>query len=126
MHPHVQKLIKKYYKVEDHPYRIFTNTTRRYLNSDSTIIDMGCGRNATELKNFNETLHERIGIDVVDFNKKDLQNIRLIKNDIHNISIKDNIADLVISRSVLEHLHNPSGVFCEVFRILKKMVISFL
>lgn len=120
MHPYTQKLMKKYYKAEEHPYRIYTNTIKQYLNRNSTVIDIGCGRDANELKNLIDSSHNQIGLDIVDFNKSAANNTHLIKNDIHNVCIKDNSADLVISRSVLEHLHNPFSVYNEAFRILKK------
>ncbi len=120
MHPYTIKLKKKYYKVEEHPYWIYTNTIRQYLNMDSTVIDIGCGRNAAELKNLTEFSHELVGLDVVDFNKNDAEKLHLIKNNVHNLSVQNSIADLVISRSVLEHLHDPLSVYSEVFRVLKR------
>ena len=122
MHPYTQKLMKRYYKAEEHPYRIYTNTIKQYLNlnRDSTVIDIGCGRDAVELKNLTGISHKLVGLDVVDFNKNASDNIHLIKNDIDNICVQNNTADLVISRSVLEHVHNPFSVYNEVFRILKR------
>jgi SAM-dependent methyltransferase len=62
-----------------------------------------------------------IGIDLCEFKMQDDQRERpfLIKSSATAISLRDASVDLVISRSVLEHLENPPEVYREIHRILK-------
>jgi Methylase involved in ubiquinone/menaquinone biosynthesis len=59
-------------------------------------------------------------MDICDLSKiEDNNHIYLFKGDIANIAARDNSIEAVISRSVLEHIENPIGVYREVHRVLK-------
>jgi SAM-dependent methyltransferase len=112
--------MNKFYSSEDHPYRIYSRTIQRFLPQHGVIVDLGCGREASEIKRLDYRMNTLIGLDIEYFDKRIVTDgIYLVNNDINNISIKDYTADIVISRSVLEHVKYPSRVYSEVFRILK-------
>ena len=48
-----------------------------------------------------------------------LTNVELVKSNIQNISLPDNIADIIISNCVINLALNKADVFREAFRILK-------
>jgi len=75
------------------------------------IIDFGCGSKPYDIFTTNK---DYIGIDIDEAN---------VKADIHcnieNIPLENEIADVVVSFMVLEHVENPLKVLQEKFRILK-------
>jgi SAM-dependent methyltransferase len=73
---------------------------------DLRVLDLGCGVN--KCKN-------AIGIDI------DLDSSADILADLtqKHLPIKDNSVDMVIAKSVLEHISDTLGIFAEVHRILK-------
>lgn len=61
-----------------------------------------------------------VGIDVVDFDRSVANgDLNLTMGDLTNLQLGSGCIDLVVSRSVLEHLAEPSRVYQEIFRILK-------
>lgn len=76
------------------------------------IYDFGCGQKPYECFVQN---HEYIGIDI------DEENIKAdIFADISKVPLDSNIADIVTSFYVLEHVENPQDVINEKYRILKE------
>lgn len=113
-----EKLRDKLFRLEDYPYQIYERKIASVLSNVDTILDAGCGRNAPLLRKFSGKERMLIGVDLEDRSVK-LPGIRFIKCDISNISLKDKSVDLIISRSVLEHVRHPIFVYKELNRILK-------
>jgi len=121
MREYTERLKKKFYSNTDHPYKVYSNIIRQYVKKDDLIVDAGCGHEAPGLTKLSDVSKNLIGLDLTNFSKRDTRNgFSLVRNDISDICIKDNMVDVVISRSVLEHLSDPFKVFFEVYRILKK------
>lgn len=76
------------------------------------IYDFGCGQKPYYVFASN---HEYIGIDIDNDNDK-----ADIYSDIVNTPIEDNIADIVVSFYVLEHVEDPQRVLNEKYRVLKQ------
>jgi len=113
-----KKLKKKYFNYSEHPYRIFESRIESIVNKSSIILDVGCGRTAPVLKKFIGKAQKLIGVDL----EKPVEiptEIKYIMSDISNMDIPSNSIDIVISRSVLEHIENPNSVFMEIRRVLK-------
>jgi ubiquinone/menaquinone biosynthesis C-methylase UbiE len=113
-----QRLLDKYYRNSQHPYRIYENFIKERLSPSATILDAGCGRNAPVLSKFIGHAEKLIGVDLekcCDINNK----IKYIQGNISNIEIDGGCVDIVISRAVLEHIENPAPVFKEIHRVLK-------
>lgn len=111
---------KFYGKGWSHPYKIFEQKVFDHIQTNATILDVGCGRTAPVLKKFVGLGRTLIGMDLCEL-KTTGHNASpsFIKGNATAISLKDASVDLVISRSVLEHLENPAEVYREVYRILK-------
>lgn len=115
------ELIKaKYYRPEEHPFKIFENRIGSRMRNDSTVVDAGCGSSAPLLQNFIDVAGELIGVDLVTFDPNlEKKGLSLLNNDLSKMDIADSSADLVISRSVMEHLEDVESVYREIYRILR-------
>jgi SAM-dependent methyltransferase len=113
-----ERLLKKYFGGEPHPYRIFENEVAGWLRPEHTLLDAGCGRGAPVLLGFRGRARELIGVDVVDF-EADVSGVRLLKNDLAHMDVASESVDVVMSRSVMEHVEDPAAVYAEVHRVLK-------
>lgn len=114
-----QKLKGRFYSDGEHPYRIFESIVLKHAAPGMVVIDVGCGTEARVL----ERVIKRsgcfgIGIDW-DVGNRHGREPALVRGDLHRLPVKSNSVDLVISRSVLEHLETPCLFFRELARVLK-------
>lgn len=113
-----QKLKNHFYRNEDHPYAIFEAEVASSLKAGGTLLDAGCGRTAPVLQKYKETAGRLIGVDLVD--PRDVaEGIEYHQADLSNLPVESASVDLMISRSVFEHLTDPAGVYREAYRVLK-------
>lgn len=92
-------------------------TVKSYFQSLShehalKIYDFGCGEKPYQV--FIEKHHQYIGLDINKNNDK-----ADIHTDITCVPIEDNVADIVTSFYVLEHVEDPQKVVNEKYRVLK-------
>jgi SAM-dependent methyltransferase len=106
------------YFCEDHPYRIFEREVERCLRPDHTLLDAGCGRTAPILSKYRHKARRLIGIDLVDFAGAD-EALELYRCDLSAMPLDDGCVDLVMARSVMEHVTDPAAVYRECHRVLK-------
>jgi SAM-dependent methyltransferase len=111
-----QRLKERLFR-DPHPYRIFEEEVARYLRPEHALLDAGCGRSAPVLVKYKGRAKRLIGIDVADF--EEIQDVELLKNDLGQMSLSSKTVDVVMSRSVMEHVVDPRAVYGEVFRVLK-------
>lgn len=112
------RLKDRYFRDEDHPYRLFERKIRDLLRPEHTLLDAGCGRTAPILAKFRGQARQLIGVDLVDFTSQ-LDGMRLIKGDLSNTGLPDACVDLIMARSVMEHVADPTAVYGEMYRVLK-------
>lgn len=113
-----EKLLHRHYRDEDHPYRVFEQRVNRLLDANGTLLDAGCGRTAPVLRKYLGRAKRLIGVELVDFTGVP-ETIETYNTDLANIPIEDSCVDLIMSRSVFEHLQDPAAVYKEFSRILK-------
>ena len=113
-------MLKKHYKTENHPFKIFEKKIISRLNNDLTIADAGCGAKAPMLVTLIGKAKLLIGIDRIDFHPS-LHNIglKLLNNDLGKIEIENSSVDIIVSKSVMEHIEDVDKVYNEFNRILK-------
>ena len=111
-----QRLKERYFR-QEHPYRTLEREVERHLRRDHVLLDAGCGRGAPVLLKFRDQARRLIGVDVVDFDE--LPGVELLKADLAGIPLAPASVDLVMSRSVMEHVIDPQAVYREIFRVLK-------
>ena len=113
-----EKLKDQYFRDEDHPYRIFERTVRGLLRPEHALLDVGCGSTAPVLRNFREACTRLVGIDVVDL-AVEIPGIELYRADLARIPLPDASIDVVMARSVMEHIEDPAAVYRELVRVLR-------
>ena len=113
-----EKLLRKYYVDSPHPYRLFEQHVDSHLKSSGTLLDAGCGRTVPVLKKYLGRAERLIGVELVDFT--DIPpGIEAHNADLAKIPLPDACVDLIMSRSVFEHLTDPESVYREFSRILR-------
>jgi len=113
-----ERLRDRFYKNEQHPYRIFEARVEESLSPDTVLLDAGCGRTAPVLAKYIGSARRLIGVELVEF--VDVPHgIETYNSDLANIPIESGSVDLIISRSVFEHLQDPASVYREFSRVLK-------
>jgi SAM-dependent methyltransferase len=111
----------RFYADEDHPYRVFERRVTSLLTgpaSQGTLLDAGCGRTVPVLRRFMGKAKRLVGIELVEFTDVPA-GIETHQTDLANIPLPDASVDIIMSRSVFEHLTDPLSVYKEFARILK-------
>ena len=113
------QLRDRFYDNDLHPYRIFERRVEALVEDGKTVLlDAGCGRTAPVLRKFLGRAKRLIGVELVDFTDVPA-GIEIYKTDLARLPLTDASVDLVISRSVFEHLTDPASVYYELARVLK-------
>ena len=118
MSERVARLWRRYYPSETHPYRQFERAVERQLRPDSVLLDAGCGRTAPVLRNYVGRASRLIGVELVEFTDVP-DTIETYRADLAAIPLPDASVDVVMSRSVFEHLDDPAAVYRELARIVR-------
>lgn len=113
-----ERLRVKYFGNDEHPYRRFERDVERLLVPSATLLDAGCGRSAPVLRKFQGKAARLIGIDVVDF-PGPMSGVELYRADLASTGLEDTSVDLIIARSVMEHVSDPGAVYSEFARVLR-------
>lgn len=99
----------------------------KFINTNSEVMDLGCGYNAEFLNFISSKIKHGVGIDISVAGKSKKNNITLLKGRAdNNIGLKDNSFDTVTALALIEHLENPRKMLEEAHRLLKKDGILFL
>lgn len=99
---------------------------KKDFNNES-ILDVGCGKNFSELKNhFGKNY---FAVDFIgDYVKEKIndKNFTVYNLNLNKLPYDDNTFDNVLCTDVLEHLESPHDMIRELFRVSKKKVIISL
>ncbi len=118
----VLALKEKYFGGEKHPNTIFEDRVLQLLRPDHTVLDIGCGRTAPNLRHMRGKAARLIGVELVEFTPetKALPELELYINDMANLKdIADASIDLAYCRAVMEHIDQPLACYREMRRVLK-------
>lgn len=113
-----EKLRLKYYRNEDHPYRQYERRVESLLRPQSVLMDAGCGRTVPVLRSYLGRAARLIGVEIVEFTDVPA-GIEAYSADLGQLPLEDVSVDLIMSRSVFEHLSDPESVYREFARILR-------
>jgi SAM-dependent methyltransferase len=116
--PWADRLNEKYFGDAIHPYAILEALVRRCVAPDNTLLDAGCGHGAPVLRKFVGAAKELIGVDLVDFDHQ-IPGITLLKRDLADTQLPDGSVDVIMSRSVMEHIADPVAMYGEMSRLLR-------
>jgi ubiquinone/menaquinone biosynthesis C-methylase UbiE len=115
--PLATKLCEKYFGNDEHPYRTFELQVDALLKPGTALLDVGCGRTAPVLSKYAGKARRLVGLDVIPFTTQ-LPGIELHNGSIADCGLPDSSLDLVMARSVMEHVAEPMRAFKEMHRIL--------
>ena len=116
--PWAERLADKYFGNSVHPYASFEEVVRKTLRPEDTLLDAGCGHGAPVLRKFLGSARELVGVDLVNFDS-DIPGLRLINRDLVDTGLPDASVDVVMSRSVMEHITDPTRMYLEMSRLLR-------
>lgn len=111
-------LLRKYYANNTHPYRLYERRVDQLLTADTALLDAGCGRTVPVLKKYLGRARRLIGVELVSFTDVP-SGIETHNADLSKMPLPDGSVDLIMSRSVFEHLTDPDAVYREFSRVLR-------
>lgn len=114
------------YNEKDKPLTSYPDELSRYLfrkygiKKNHKLLDVGCGRGEF-LNGFIKCGVEGYGVDQSDVAKRYCPNATLKQANLESESIPfdENCFDVVYSKSVIEHFHQPEILIREMYRVLK-------
>lgn len=113
------RMLARYYTGVPHPYRLFEEHVRSLITPRTQVLlDAGCGRTAPVLRKFLGSVPRLVGVEVVDFTDVP-EGIETITADLGHLPLPDASVDLIMSRSVFEHLSDPQSAYAEFARVLR-------
>jgi SAM-dependent methyltransferase len=122
-----QELFDKHYAGRKFSRGQYQDLIRQNVAPGTRLLDAGCGRYlefSRELANNVQV----VGIDLEEqLDTKNRSSPYAIRGDLGHLPFPSNYFDVVISRSVIEHLSDPPLVFQEMHRVLKpggKVILS--
>jgi ubiquinone/menaquinone biosynthesis C-methylase UbiE len=122
-----EQLFDKYYKGRKFSRTQYRDAVRQHACPGDHVLDAGCGRYLEFAQELPEAV-EVVGIDLEpELQTRNEASPYGIRADLECLPFPAAQFDLVISRSVIEHLHHPARVFREFHRILKpggKVILS--
>lgn len=114
-----QRLLARYYRDSVHPYRRFEQRVTSLIGPGTRVlVDAGCGRTAPVLRKFLGQVDRLIGVELVEFTDVPA-GIETYSADLGHLPLPDASVDLIMSRSVFEHLTQPEQVYAEFARVLR-------
>ena len=114
-----RKLVRKYYS--DVPTRdeSLDQTVLPILKATDVLLDAGSGSTLPSLRRYAPKCAFAVGIDVVAPSDKSVAMASVTMGDLATLPFRDGSFDVIVSRSVVEHLERPFAVFGELRRVLK-------
>ena len=113
------ELFERYYAGRKFHDVLYRDLIRKYLSPGQRLLDAGCGRYLKFSKELSDTA-KVTGIDLESTLETDNQGPPFgVRGDLSHLPFPSDHFDMVISRSVVEHLGDPPQVFREFCRVLK-------
>jgi ubiquinone/menaquinone biosynthesis C-methylase UbiE len=113
------ELYEKYYAGRSFHDTLYRDAIRKHLKPGSRLLDAGCGRYLRFCQEF-AGVAEVVGVDLESsFETDNRSRPYAVRGDIGALPFPSGHFDMVISRSVVEHLEDPPQVFREFFRVLR-------
>jgi ubiquinone/menaquinone biosynthesis C-methylase UbiE len=113
------RLYEKYYAGRKFHDALYRDLIKKYLRPGQRLLDAGCGRHMRFCEEFSASARV-VGIDLDSTFATDNQRAPFgVRGDLCHLPFPSEYFDMVISRSVVEHLQNPLQVFREFCRVLR-------
>lgn len=122
-----EQLFDKYYAGRKFSRGLYSERIRKYVSAGDRLLDAGCGRYLEFSRELPDDV-QVIGIDLeATLETRNGRSPYGIRGNLDSLPFPSGSFDLVISRSVIEHLEHPHKVFQEFQRVLKpggKVILS--
>ncbi|MEO1998369.1 MAG: methyltransferase domain-containing protein, partial [Planctomycetaceae bacterium] len=116
----VSSLQRSFYGRVEPPQLRYRRMLQQECEGAKSILDIGCGYDAPDLERVGSNAHIKIGVDLITkFRPDEAPSVKFVRANAGCLPFCDSSFDLVISKSVVEHLGEPSRVFGEVSRVLR-------
>ena len=113
------RLYDRYYAGRRWLDSLYRDAIRKHLSPGQRLLDAGCGRYLKFSKELSDTAHV-VGIDLESTLETDNRKMPFgVRGDLGHLPFASESFDMVISRSVVEHLDDPPQVFREFNRVLR-------
>jgi len=113
------QLYDKYYRGRKFHDALYRDLIQKYLVPGQRLLDAGCGRYMKFCQDFS-SVAQVVGIDLEGVLETDNQSAPFgVCGDLSRLPFPSAYFDMVISRSVIEHLEDPLAVFREFHRVLR-------
>ncbi len=104
----------------DYPLKLANHLLKKFYKKKGSLLDLGCGR-GDMLKAFNQIGFRGEGVDLspssVELNKPIVVKLSNLSKD--NLPYQSESFDYIFSKSVIEHIEEPSLLIKESYRVLK-------
>jgi ubiquinone/menaquinone biosynthesis C-methylase UbiE len=114
-----QQLFEQYYAGRKFKEVLYRELIKEHLRPGHRLLDAGCGRYLKVCKEMSGVA-KVVGVDLETVFETDNSQAPFgVRGDVGHLPLPSNHFDMVISRSVVEHLEDPPRVFREFYRVLK-------
>lgn len=113
------ELRNRVYPVSQWPGELFRRAVSDLGGPQKTLLEVGCGRDATDLQAMKDAYGRLIGIDFEIKSALPSARCTALVGDAHNIPLAPATVDCICMADVVEHLSHPVAAFQECARVLK-------
>jgi ubiquinone/menaquinone biosynthesis C-methylase UbiE len=114
-----ERIYDRYYRGRKFHDSLYRERIRMHLAPGQRVLDAGCGRYLRFCKELSD-MATVVGIDLDSVLETDNSSAPFaVRGDVGRLPFPSQHFDMVISRSVIEHLESPETVFREFWRVLK-------
>jgi SAM-dependent methyltransferase len=114
-----RELYRRYYAAVPSREEVLDREISPLLSPDTVMLDAGSGAELPLICQYAPKIAQAFGIDLESPRQEPPPNARILIGDLERIPLESNSVDLVVSRSVFEHLEHPERVLAEVSRVLR-------
>jgi ubiquinone/menaquinone biosynthesis C-methylase UbiE len=113
------ELRNRVYPVHEWPHERYRKTVSEFGGPDRTLLEVGCGRDASDLQGLKDAYGRLIGLDLEINSPVPCERCVAFVGDAHRLPVASGIVDCVCMADVVEHLSDPVAAFRECARVLK-------
>ena len=114
-----RELYRRYYAGVPSREELLDREISPLLGSDIVLLDAGSGAELPLICQYAPKVALAFGVDLEAPRQEPPPNTRILIGDLERIPLESNSVDLVVSRSVFEHLDRPERVLAELSRLLR-------
>ena len=115
-----RELQHRYYADVPSREEVFATTMASLLRSSDVLLDAGCGADLPFTTQYAPKVAQAIGVDLCHPRADAPSRHRAVVGNLEQLPLASGSIDVIMSRSVVEHLDHPRDVFAEFSRVLRR------